>query len=523
MDGTSKQAEMAEQVKREIKRRARRHRGEHMSETISDITTTPQNLSRTPADARVDTGEASTETRVEMEEWPSQESMHWLQHGFQQEHSNRNSCECRAFEGSDTVLSLFYLEKVLPFIFPFYDPSLLQGGKAWILEMIIRRPAVRQAILCQGFYFSLAYGTAIGNAHWEQILTQAKSAYWTLRESLQKFGNLDIIKSLGCTIRIMAGIMQVHRFEITILSFDNWQIHLETVVNLLKQILDSDLNFNATMSRLGPQLNLSAQTARLPSAEQAAFRFSSTLIIFDDIIASTTLQKKSKLYHYHHSLLYSDFEQDEPPIDVGAVLGVENWVLLQISEIACLDAWKVECRSAGSLDVMKLAHRAISIKEKLTAHLTEIENKPARGFGNSSFIFASSDNTSSNKSLVTRIWAHATIIYLLVVTSGWQPANVDIRYHVGRVVELLVHQNFPPSLLRTVVWPFCVAGCLAEPGREAQFRRMVQALQPPNLFGKVYKAFEIIENTWKNLRTGDTAARDLSACFRSLEDPVLLV
>lgn len=81
----------------------------------------------------------------------------------------------------------------------------------------------------------------------------------------------------------------------------------------------------------------------------------------------------------------------------------------------------------------------------------------------------------------------------------------------------------PPALLRTMVWPFCVAGCLAEPAHEAQLRAIVQALQPPSVFGTVRKALEIMENVWRNRDAGDAASRDLPTCFRNQGELVLLV
>jgi hypothetical protein len=523
MDGGVQQAAMSEQVKREIKIKARRRRGEDMFQVSSEFTITPPLLPRVPADSIPDLCEATTANHTNTMESSSQASLLRLQQGFQQENNSQDAHESLAFQGSDAVISLFYLEKVLPFLFPFYNPSLLQGGKAWILEMIMRRPAVRQAILCQSFYFSLAFGTAVGDANWEEMLTLAKSAFWTLQESLKMINNLDIEKNLSCTVRVMASIMQVHRFEITILSFENWQMHLNAVVGLFKQLLNGDSSFNVIMDRLGPPVTLPVQNARLPNAEQAAFRFSSTLVIFDDIIASTTLQMQPRLYSHHRSLLCNDIEGVDPPVNIESVFGIKNWALLEIGEIATLDAWKLECRRAGNLDVLMLAHRATAIKESLIVHLTALENKPADEIISSLDIFTSSDLRPSHRSLITRVWAHAALLYLFVVTSGWQPTNEDVRYHVSRIVELLGYQLTPPALLRTVVWPFCVAGCLAELAQETQFRQMVQRLKPSSLFGKMHKALEIMENSWRNRTTGDVATRDLATCFRGLEDPVLLV
>jgi hypothetical protein len=82
----------------------------------------------------------------------------------------------------------------------------------------------------------------------------------------------------------------------------------------------------------------------------------------------------------------------------------------------------------------------------------------------------------------------------------------------------------PPAFLRSVVWPFCVAGCLVAPEQEAQLRGMVQALQPSSVFGTVHKALEIMENVWLKKGASDAGITDLAMCFGSEEgDSVLLV
>jgi hypothetical protein len=398
---------------------------------------------------------------------------------------------------------MFYLEHLLPFLFPFYRPSLLQGGRAWILEMMISSPVVRQAALCQSsYFFSLARGT--GDVVWETVLRQTRDAFGVLRQALQVIDGSSITEHLHGAVRIMASIMQVQRFEITVLSFKNCQAHLNAALALFTQLLDSpaaveptgsSASFNTVMSRLGPSSwILPTQCDQVPSAEQAAFHFSSALLILDDIIASTVLQEKPRLYEYHRSLL-GDIDGTDPPINLEAAIGCQNWVLLQIGEIAMLDAWKQQCKKAGNLDVMELVRRATVIKDSLVAHLIRLEIEPIvipkEGISLLDVLtadYCQSQTPANQTSLVTRVWAHATLVYLSVVVSGWQPASVNVRYHIGLIVELLTRQISLPALLRTMVWPFCVAGCLAEPAQEAHFRGIVEALQPPSVFGTARKA-----------------------------------
>jgi C6 transcription factor Pro1 len=549
MDGGVRQEEMAAWLKREVKEKAHLRRGEravrhdisgdHVSvaeATTGESVVLPQKvpISRDLATPRCHLLKATPDIHNDGMEPCLEASTIWLQREADCTLPSKNARQSIAFGRSDTILLMFYLEHLFPFLFPFYRPSLFQGGRSWILEMMISSPVVRQATLCQSsYFFSLEQGTA----NRDVVCEKTRDAFGVLRQSLQVIDGPSITEHLHGAVRIMASIMQVQRFEVTVVSFNNCQTHLNAALALFRRLLDSvepagpNSSFNAVISRLGPSSwILPAQGVQVPSAEQAAFRFSSALLILDDIIASTVLQEQPKLYEYHRSLL-GNIDGTETPINLEAAIGCQNWALLQIGEIAVLDAWKQRCKRAGNLDVMELVYRATVIKDSLEFHLTRLETDPVilPMEGSSLLDVFTADNCQQSKtpacqsSLVTRVWAHAALIYLFVVVSGWQPASVDVRYHVGRIVELLARQISPPALLRTMVWPFCVAGCLAEPAQEAPLRGMVDTLQPPSVFGTCHKALEIMENVWRNRDAGDTASRDLATCFRSQGDLVLLV
>ncbi|KAK9482886.1 fungal-specific transcription factor domain-containing protein [Lipomyces starkeyi] len=544
MDGGVRQEEMAERLKREVKEKAHRRRGERPVPISGDrvsgeLIVLRQRLPRDLASRTRDLLRSTTGTHNdEREPCPSRSTTRPQRRADSTlTHEDRKSI---AFGRTDTILIMFYLEHLLPFRFPFYRPSILQGGRAWILEMMISS-VFRQATLCQSsYFFSLARGTASIDIVWETVLTESRDAFGVLRQALQVIEDSGVAEHLHGAVRIMASIMQVQRFEIAVLSFSNCQAHFNAALALFRQILDSPgtiepvgprSSYNVVISRLGsPSWILPAQCVQIPTAEQSAFRFSSALLIFDDIVASTVFQEQPRLYEYHHGLL-GDIDGADPAIDLEPAVGCQNWALLQIGEISVLDAWKQRCKRAGNLDVMELVRRATAIKDSLEAHLTRLETDPliTPKEGGSLLDILTADygqqskTPASQSSLVTRVWAHAAHVYLFVVVSGWQPASVDVRYHVGRIVELLTRQISPPALLRTMVWPFCVAGCLAEPAQEDHLRGMVEALQPPSVFGTVRKALEIMENVWRNRDAGDAASRDLATCFRSQGDLVLLV
>jgi hypothetical protein len=530
MDGGARQDEMAEALKLEVKENAHRRRSAPLpssAERMSPVKTMNGDYSMLPPKEPISNG---TDTCHES-------MMRLRERGPDCTLAGREMRERLAIGRSDAILVMFYLENLFPFLFPFYRTSLLQGGRTWILEMMISSPVVKQALLCQSSYFlSLAQGMA----NWETVLEQTRDAFEVLRLSLQVVSDAGVTEHLHGTVRILASIMQVQRFEVAVLSFKNCQAHLNAALGLFNQLLESidatepicpSSSFNAVLSRLNPTTSsLPVEVIQFPTAEQAAFRFSSALLILDDIIAATIFQEQPRLYSYHRSLLYTP-TNSEAAINLETTVGCQNWVLLCIGEIATLDAWKQQYHRAGSLDVMELVRRATAIKAEVEEHTLKLDFDPINTSDEAASLldifsadFGQQAKTpASQTTLVTRVWAHAALLYLFVVVSGWQPAGLEVRYNVGKILELLTQQIVPPALLRSMVWPFCVAGCLAAPEQEAQFRGMVQALHPPSVLGTVRKALEIMENVWSQRGAVDAGIRDLASCFRSQGDLVLLV
>lgn len=98
--------------------------------------------------------------------------------------------------------------------------------------MMISSPVVRQATLRQSsYFFPLAKGTT--NSEGEMVLQQTKGAFERLRQSLQVINGSCIIEDLQGAVQIMTSIIQIQRFEISILSFNNCQTYLGAAIALL--------------------------------------------------------------------------------------------------------------------------------------------------------------------------------------------------------------------------------------------------------------------------------------------------
>jgi len=122
---------------------------------------------------------------------------------------------------------------------------------------------------------------------------------------------------------------------------------------------------------------------------------------------------------------------------------------------------------------------------------------------------------------LTRIWAHAARSYHLVVVSEWHMSNPELPDNVTRTIELF--NSLPSSeWLRTLIWPFCVTGCLAEPEQEAAFSDMVPVIGSLQVFGAMREALAILESVW-GARGHINDSWDLAARFNILSRRSFLV
>lgn len=217
---TCAKAEKAEQLKREIKENRRGERNvqssgdrpstaeRHTSESVM-LSQEPLNYLATPvSDLLPATGGAP---------WPQYEVDGMLYGGGVSENV--------APAWPDAYLFMFYLENFLPFLFPFYRPTPREGGRSWILDMMMSSPVVRQTALCQSsYFFSLALGTSDCDVAFDRVLAQTREAFESLGQSLRTISEKGISENLPEAVRCLGSIMQVQRFDIAVSDFENCEV-----------------------------------------------------------------------------------------------------------------------------------------------------------------------------------------------------------------------------------------------------------------------------------------------------------
>jgi len=216
-----------------------------------------------------------------------------------------------------------------------------------------------------------------------------------------------------------------------------------------------------------------------------------SLISFDIIAcASTRSQPCLKLDHKRILDIFS--------IDLGSLFGCANQVMILILEIALLDNWKKEAEKNRQLSMVELVKRGAKIEERLQQEIKDLESVESLGLSSE----GNSGNTlSASRNEITNIFTLSALTYLNVVISGAQPELPEIVKSVSKTIAAFRCLS-EPRLLRNLVWPLCVSGCLALKEHQSFFRNLVSKADVSHAtLGTCAQAFKIVEQCWEMRET----------------------
>lgn len=437
---------------------------------------------------------------------------------------------------------MIYLDYVFPFLFPFYQPPLLQTGRHWLLSLLCQSElSFYTAASLSSYFFSVIQDCreaeeSCKDIVWRQLTAQVDKAIRTIQQDINDLNLRGAQATLMDNVHVLGEILQLLIVDVMVCRSVDWNIHLTPALGIFEDIfkhqstLSSQPNLEALLRQM-PVPFPAISTKPIPStADQSASLFFMATILFIDVISSTALERAPRLQSYHPNLLRNDSKVGIR-ISLEDFFGCQNWVLLCITHISTLDAWKKNARRAGTLSVVELVNKSRHISEALDHGLHQLDRDT--GCTNLPTVSASrldayytrltqgaTDHASI--AMITRIWAHAAKIYLSVILSGWQPASLDIRDSVSSILALLEGIK-SPAQLRSLVWPLCVAGCLALPQQEQDLRNIVHSMGELGIFGTIKVAQSIMEAVWASRDTLDRHIWDIAACLKILGSPVLLL
>ncbi|KAH8197249.1 hypothetical protein TruAng_008571 [Truncatella angustata] len=429
---------------------------------------------------------------------------------------------------SDVGLVIAYLDYVVPLLFPFYQPPISAGGRAWLLAEIVRSDAFRlhtnaltshllsvipsrPEIMMPCFQlYSL-----------ENTQSQRSMAVEHLQDELEDLKRRGAHDNLRRSTSAINSITRLIDIERVLAKEDVWQVHLRAVLGVLDDILRQPARFEVStwLMVLGqlsqPPHSTEHQTW---SAPRASFRFSAANLVVCDILASTSLEQPPVLINHYRNLLHHDDRSnaDTSTLQLSDINGCQNWAMQLLGETAALDAWKKEQRRASGAPYAEALHRrGAGIQARLQDGLARLVQSPEECGG----VMALDTVTARPAplgSLVTRLWAHASLVYLHVVLHGWQPFKGEIRRAVSQGIDILDELSPTIAHLRTQAWPICVVGCLATEQQKAVLRRLWDKLGPLSGFGSISIVMEILQRVWSTRPLYDLDRWDISACLNVL-------
>ncbi|KAI1841556.1 hypothetical protein JX266_012209 [Neoarthrinium moseri] len=464
------------------------------------------------------------------------------------------------YDELDLVAVMRYMDTIFPQMFPYYCPPTYNGGRDWLLVQVLQSPTLLNITSC----ISLLFYSDMTQEQEERISNESMLRNATTRHELGRRVE-KAIASLQSDILALSSPSDIlpspqPSIKTQDKLYSDARLLGNAALTLFVRILhdygtkvgnkEADRpTFALVLERMArPSRQLSLIDGVSPmNTDQAAFRFYSTVLLINDILISSSLSRAPRLQDYHLDLLgmrnsssrkSGASEQSGSPqtctLDVEIIIGCQGWVLFWIGEALSLDVWKKDQVKQAQLDAMDLVDRANVIKNALEEGIRSLavtSTSPPNIMDLDET--GEQDRVLDQTIRLTKTWADAALIFLSMAVSGWQPYALATSSAVERVLDSVEHLAAAKNVavVNRLVWPLCVAGCLAKPDQHSRIRAIIAGLGPKGLFSTLSQAIEIMERAWAgpsseaDRREGIAEGRDLdlALCLNSLGYPVLLV
>ncbi|PVH69572.1 hypothetical protein DL98DRAFT_661621 [Cadophora sp. DSE1049] len=398
-------------------------------------------------------------------------------------------------QGREATLLMHYLDVVFPLQFRFYRPLVSEGGRGWLLSMLLRTKPLYHAALSLSAYHQSAVYTHPHTKTSDSILVDLQKhhslALVELRKHIDRL-SLEIgLSQMNTKVEILACMICLISFEVFKGHSNDWQTHLKAARLIFMDLKNNFLLDVSTPERAkGDSESPNSQLldfASLTPEEGLALEFFATALIWFDGISAISTGAQSEYSDVYPSIL----QLEHGRIQLCKLMGSQNWVMNAIMDIALLAQWKDVRESCSDLSQSLLAKRAASIEERLEHGMQNNRNRHISDVSDPCGVRA------QESKFVTHAFACAAKVYLYVVQSGAYPRIPEVR---GSVLEALkVFQDVPDvRWLRYLVWPFCVVSCMAEEQHEQDFRQIAALTgRDGEIFCNFKNASSIMEECWR--------------------------
>ncbi|PQE28040.1 regulatory protein [Rutstroemia sp. NJR-2017a WRK4] len=426
--------------------------------------------------------------------------------------STQGSSRSLPIATSETTLLMHFLDVVFPLQYPLYKPPITQGGRGWLLSLLLSTKPLYHAALGLSAYHkgTILLETSRAQCGKTNISDQEKHFAICLIEFQQAIKDVNhwVSEIAVCPVNslgIMACVVQLIFFEVwhliprldvfgVLFSVQNgaWQIHLRAATDIFSQ------GFQDQAANVGLHVSMDALSDTSPvacemteSGDAITFIFLAGVVAWLDIVSCVSTGQSPRLLHLHTSALSSVSH-----VQLENIMGCNNWAMIQIGRVAALHEKKVEgirnnhfiCESFGK-EVDEIRH---TIQHGLT------EQFLAKVQISSSDAHAKHDPMSP-QNIITRLYSLAAYVYLEVVVSGFQVVETDsdLRAIIGEAMMLL--QNMPRGdIWRGIVCPLYIFGTVTSCEHRELFRHIFSSepIKDPTIHHRA-TILPLLEDIWR--------------------------
>ncbi|KAK5632189.1 hypothetical protein RRF57_007903 [Xylaria bambusicola] len=151
-----------------------------------------------------------------------------------------------AFGELDVDFTMLYVDHVFPFLFPFYAPPMIQGGRAWVLDILRNNKTLFHAVMSlSAFFFTLVLSSEDVSGHegcrriiWNWLEVYANAAIKSLQKEVLAINQQRSKTTLLQQARAMESITQLMVFEMAMAKTSELNLHLAAAISLFEEILE---------------------------------------------------------------------------------------------------------------------------------------------------------------------------------------------------------------------------------------------------------------------------------------------
>lgn len=441
-------------------------------------------------------------------------------------------------DDSDLHYIMIYIDYIFPIIFPFYRPSVLEGGRSWMFATFLNHETMRcttralaahflAIVPCQPTPVPLNCASAAHVDGREQTTSALRQLQEDLGALIER-GPMTTPDDVLRETKVLNGVVHMLNTE-KIMSAETWNLHLDPAIAQLGSILQSSIaHGTSSWAKVLNTLRMCASESMYPiwSADQAAFRFSVGSLLVDDILASVSLETAPKLEPCWVDILGDNLSAPNPVnVNLEDLVGCQNWAMQGIGQVSSLAAWKKEMIRDGMLQRSEIKFRGSIIENRIRERLVVfMETIPVNEPEASSFAIDTFTNKEIRKysPTITLIWAHTALLFLQVAVTGWSPSDYQVRESIAKLVNLFSELSDAPTVLHTLAFPLALAGCLSTGPNEGRFQTIIKRMGALASLGAMKSMVKIVENAWRNQDHVVAESQTMAACLNSLGYPVLL-